>query len=104
MTALDLAVYLGALYGASWVVARSLVARSLRVRVERWPGLGAMVKCIVCVSWWVGLGLSWAVVPRCPLFSRAFREGAPTLAGSSVLGACGLAVVWLVAVRVGDAD
>jgi len=98
---LDLALWIDAVYRASWPVTQSSLLRPLRVRLALVPFLGSLVHCVVCTSAWACLALL-ALVPRTMLLSPALR--AAGLADGAVLVAFSLATAWAVARALGDAD
>lgn len=102
MHAVELFLFLGAVYGLSWLVACSAIARPLRTRLQPVRFLGRLVHCIVCVSAWVALGLALLVVPHTSLLSEAFRVR--TISDCVLLVCAALASTWLVGRAAGDAD
>lgn len=101
MAVIDLAIYLGAVYGLSWLVSCSKLLRPLRAQLSSVPVLGHLVQCIVCVSAWAALGLALSL-PHVTLLSEGFR--CRTVADGVLLVAAALASTWLLARAVGDAD
>lgn len=99
----DLLLFSGAVYGASWIAAKSKLTEPVRKRIKPWPFLGPLSQCIVCTSAWVALALCFALhYGRLSIFSVAFRPGSPE--DFLVLMAFSVAFVWILASHLGDAD
>lgn len=101
MRLVDLTLFLAAVYGLSWLVSCSRLARPVRARLAPVPVLGQLVHCIVCVSAWAAVGLA-LLLPYTTLLPESFR--CRTAADVVLLVAAALASTWLVARAVGDAD
>lgn len=101
MTWLDLLLFTGATYGASWVLTKSKLTARPRQAVRSVPLLGPLSCCIACMSAWIALALSlclrWTT-----LFSPGFRPG--TFADYAVLVCWAVAASWAIGLGLGDAD
>jgi hypothetical protein len=103
MTWLDLLLFTGATYGASWTLTRSKLMDLPRRVVKPVPFFGPLSRCVACMSAWIGLGLSLAL--RCGgsgLFSPGFQP--ETVTDHAVLMCWSVAASWILGLKLGDAD
>lgn len=100
-TPLDLVLWTGAVYGASWGVSRSLLLKRPREIVAGVPLLGALVRCIVCTSAWVSAGGA-LLLPWATLLSSGLRVHA--LVDAAILVFWSVFSTWVIAHALGDAD
>lgn len=101
MTWLDLLLFTGAVYGASWILTCSKLMDLPRRILRPVPLLGSLLQCVVCMSAWVGLALALCL-DRTTLFSPEFRPG--TFADYVVLVCWSVAASWTIGLGLGDAD
>jgi len=103
MTWLDLLLFTGAVYGASWILTCAKLTARLREAVRPVPFLGPLFQCVACMSAWTGLGLSLALrYCGSGLFSPGFRPEAIT---DYVMLICWSVVAsWILGRKLGDAD
>lgn len=98
---LDLALFTGAVYGLSWLLTRSSLLQRPRELVARIPFVGKLSQCIVCMAFWIGLGLI-LLLPQATIFSQGFVARTPV--DAVVLLGWVLASSWVLGRLLGDAD
>jgi hypothetical protein len=101
MNWLDLLLFTGSVYGASWIFTKSKLMSIPRRIIEPVPLLGSLFQCIVCMSAWIGLVLAFCL-ERTSLFSPGFRPESPV--DYIVLVCWSVAASWIIGLGLGDAD
>lgn len=96
----DLVFYTGAVYGLSWLSAKSRLFAPVRARASRVPLLGELSACIVCTSGWVAI--AWIVLGTPGLLSAGFCV--TSIADAALLVGWTLFATWVLARLLGDAD
>ena len=100
-TILDLTLFSGAAYGLAWLLTRSSLLKKPRELAQRVPFLGELARCIVCMAFWIGLGLI-LLLPHATIFSKNFVAHTPV--DALVLLGWVLASSWALGRLLGDAD
>ena len=101
VTALDLALFTGAVYGGAWILTKSSLLRAPRAWLAPVPLAGTLARCVVCASAWVAALLA-LTLPATSVFSPGFRP--TSVADVLVLMAWSVATSWALAQALGDAD
>lgn len=102
----SLALFVAAVYGASWLVTRSRAGRPVRRVLSPLPVLGPLSRCVVCTAFWAALGAGVGLLAR-PSSSALLAPLARRLAGPAdvaVLTLATAAAAWALARALGDAD
>lgn len=101
MTWLDLLLFTGAVYGASWTLTKSKLTARPRRAVRSVALLGPLSCCVACMSAWTSLALALCL-GRTSMFSPGFRpEGVTDFV---VLMLWSVAASWAIGLGLGDAD
>lgn len=100
-TVLDRVLWTGAVNGIAWVIACSTLFACVREALRPVPFLGALARCIVCISVWVGFALM-GLLPHARMFSAEFRVR--SFVAALFLIGCTITATWALARHLGDAD
>ena len=98
VTFMDLVLFSGSVYGLSWLVTKSKITESLRMRLEDVPFLGDLFSCVVCMSVWIALFVLFFARGSILVPQVGFPGDVVVLVGWSTF------TTWVLARLLGDAD